>query len=84
MAIWITEMIVEMNTAMYHNNIFITDRKQITKIYLKEYLFFEILPLIFEGRTSDNIYLNVLVHLPLLLKIKGVMINLEKFEFYIL
>lgn len=54
------------------------------KIYLKEYLFFEILPLIFEGRNSENIYLNVILHLPLLLKIKGMMINLEKIEFYII
>lgn len=29
MASWITEMVVEMNTACYHNNHFITDRKVI-------------------------------------------------------
>jgi len=54
------------------------------KIYLKEYFFFEILPLIFEGRTSETLVFNILLHLPLLLKIKGMITNLEKLEFYIL
>ncbi|KAL4509355.1 hypothetical protein ABPG72_018286 [Tetrahymena utriculariae] len=81
---WIIEMVMEMNTAMYHNHLFVTDRKIIMKIYFKEYFFYEILPLIFEGRSSDNIYMNIFLQLPLLLKIKGMMINLEKLEFYIL
>lgn len=54
------------------------------KIYLKEYFLFEIFPLIFEGRKSDNPYYDILMKLPLLLKIKGMIINLEKLEFYIL
>jgi len=84
MASWILEMVMEMNTVCYHNNHFVTDRKVIIKIYAKEYFFFEILPLIFEGRTSPNTLFNVLLHLPLLLKIKGMMIILKKLEFYIL
>ncbi|KAL4479885.1 hypothetical protein ABPG74_020401 [Tetrahymena malaccensis] len=84
MAAWITEMLVEMNTACYHNNQFITDRKIIIQIYAKEYFFFEILPLIFEGKSSDNTLYNVLLHLPLLLKLKGMSIILSKLEFYIL
>jgi hypothetical protein len=31
---WITEMILQMNTATYHGNHFITDRKEIFKIYV--------------------------------------------------
>jgi hypothetical protein len=54
------------------------------KIYIKEYFFFEVLPLIFEGQKSANLVLNILLHVPLLLKIKGMMIILEKLEFYIL
>ena len=73
-----------MNTATYHGNEFITDRKTIFKIYLSEYFFFEILPLIFEGRTNKDILINVLLHIPLLLKIKGMMIILRKLEFYLL
>lgn len=84
MVAWVSEMVVEMNTAMYHHNIFITDRSVITKIYLKEYFLFEIFPLIFEGRKSSNLYLDILLKLPLLLKIKGMMVNLEKLEFFIL
>lgn len=76
MASWITEMVVEMNTACYHHNHFITDRKLIFQIYAKEYFFFEILPLIFEGRTHPNTLYNVLLHLPLLLKLKGMSIIL--------
>ena len=81
---WITEMLMEMNTVCYHHNHFVTDRKQIIKIYAKEYFFFEILPLLFEGRTAENTFFNVLLHLPLLLKIKGMSIILAKLEFYIL
>jgi len=84
MASWILEMLMEMNTVCYHNNHFVTDRMVIIKIYAKEYFFFEILPLIFEGRTSSDTLYNVLLHLPLLLKIKGMMIILKKLEFYIL
>jgi len=81
---WITEMLMEMNTVCYHHNHFVTDRKQIIKIYAKEYFLFEILPLLFEGRTAENTFYNVLLHLPLLLKIKGMSIILAKLEFYIL
>ncbi len=81
---WITEMILQMNTATYHGNHFVTDRKVIFKIYLQEYFFFEILPLIFEGRTNSNTLINVVLHIPLLLKIKGMMIILKKLEFYML
>lgn len=73
-----------MNTACYHHNHFVTDRAIIMKIYLKEYFFFEILPLLFEGRKSTHPGINILLHLPLLLKIKGMMIILEKLEFYVL
>lgn len=76
MGSWITEMFMEMNTVCYHHNHFVTDRRLIIKIYAKEYFFFEILPLIFEGRTSENTLYNVLLHLPLLLKIKGMSIIL--------
>ena len=54
------------------------------KIYMEEYLLFEILPLIFDGRKSDNLLLNILYKLPLLLKIKGMLIILKNLEFYIL
>lgn len=77
-------MVVQMNTACYHDNHFVTERSVLMRIYLKEYLFFEILPLIFEGRKSDQPVINVLLHIPLLLKIKGMMIILEKLEFYVL
>lgn len=73
-----------MNTACYHDNHFVTDRAVIMKIYLKEYLFFEILPLLFEGKKSSHPAINILLHLPLLLKIKGMSIIIEKLEFYIL
>ena len=53
-------------------------------IYFEEYLIFEALPLIFEGRKSDNITVNIILHLPLLLKIKGMSIILKKLEFYVL
>ncbi|KAL4479880.1 hypothetical protein ABPG74_020396 [Tetrahymena malaccensis] len=81
---WITEMLLQMNTATYYNNTFTKDRKIILQIYCKEYIFFEILPLLFEGRTSDSIPINIILHLPLLLKIKGIMIILKKIEFYAL
>ncbi|EWS72073.1 cyclic nucleotide-binding domain protein (macronuclear) [Tetrahymena thermophila SB210] len=83
-ACWITEMLLQMNTCLYHDNEYITDRKEIMVIYVQEYLFFEILPLIFEGRKSDNIAVDILLHLPLLLKLKGMTIILEKLEFYVL
>ncbi|KAL4507368.1 hypothetical protein ABPG73_012056 [Tetrahymena malaccensis] len=83
-ACWITEMLLQMNTCLYHDNEYITDRKEIMVIYVQEYLFFEILPLIFEGKKSDNITLDILLHLPLLLKLKGMTIILEKLEFYVL
>jgi len=73
-----------MNTATYHQNEFTSDRKLIMRIYLKEYFFFEIIPLIFEGRTSKDSLINILLHLPLLLKLKGMMIILKKLEFYVL
>ena len=73
-----------MNTATYHHNEFTSDRKLIMRIYLKEYFFFEIIPLIFEGRTSNDSLINILLHLPLLLKLKGMMIILKKLEFYVL
>ncbi|KAL4503003.1 hypothetical protein ABPG72_014232 [Tetrahymena utriculariae] len=81
---WVTEMLIQMNTATYYEGDFITDRKQLFKIYLKEYFFFEILPLIFEGKTSENQIINILYQLPLLLKIKGMSIILVKLEFLIL
>ncbi|KAL4509361.1 hypothetical protein ABPG72_018292 [Tetrahymena utriculariae] len=81
---WITEMLLQMNTATYYNNTFTKDRKLILQIYCKEYIFFEILPLLFEGRSSDSIPINIILHLPLLLKIKGIMIILKKIEFYAL
>lgn len=83
-AAWVSEMLIQMNTATYHDGDFITDRKTIFKIYLKEYFFFEILPLIFEGKTSPNTTINILLHLPLLLKLKGMSIILIKLEFLIL
>ena len=73
-----------MNTSTYHKKQFITDRKQILKIYIKEYFFFEILPLLFEGRSSEDVLINILLHLPLLLKLKGMIIILKKLEFYII
>ncbi|KAL4479879.1 hypothetical protein ABPG74_020395 [Tetrahymena malaccensis] len=81
---WISEMLIQMNTSCYHDNKFVTDRKVIMKIYLKEYFFFEIIPILFEGNKSSNNFVNILLHLPLLLKIKGMMIILQKLEFYIL
>ena len=83
-AAWVIEMLVQMNTSMYHRNHFTKDRKVIMKIYMEEYLLFEILPLIFDGRKSDNLLLNILYKLPLLLKIKGMLIILKNLEFYIL
>ncbi|KAL4509354.1 hypothetical protein ABPG72_018285 [Tetrahymena utriculariae] len=83
-ACWITEMLLQMNTCLYHDNEYITDRKEIMVIYVQEYLFFEILPLIFEGKKSDNIAVDIILHLPLLLKLKGMAIILEKLEFYVL
>jgi hypothetical protein len=73
-----------MNTKAYHNNHFITDRGTIIKIYIQEYFVFEILPLIFENVSSSNIFINVLLRMTLLLKIKGIIIILKKTEFYIL
>lgn len=84
MAAWVLEMFLQMNSATYYNNSFTKDRKIILKIYVKEYFFFEILPLLFEGRSSTSIPLNIILHLPLLLKIKGIMIIMKKLEFYIL
>lgn len=77
-------MLVQMNTSMYHDNHFTKDRKVIMKIYLKEYFFFEILPLIFDTRTSEYLGVYILLKLPLLLKIKGISIILKNLEFYIL
>ena len=54
------------------------------KIYLKEYFFFEILPLLFEGQQSSHPAINILYHLPILLKIKGMSIIINKLEFYVL
>lgn len=73
-----------MNTSTYHNNQFTKNRKVILRIYAKEYLLFEILPLICESYSSPNMLINILIRLPLLLKIKGIMIVLKKLEFYIL
>ncbi|KAL4434897.1 hypothetical protein ABPG74_021236 [Tetrahymena malaccensis] len=81
---WIFEMLLQMNTATYHDGDFITDRKAIFRIYLKEYFIFEIFPLIFEGKSSENAAINILLHLPLLLKLKGMSIILVKLEFLIL
>ncbi|EAS07084.2 cyclic nucleotide-binding domain protein (macronuclear) [Tetrahymena thermophila SB210] len=81
---WVSEMLLQMNTATYHDGDFITDRKIIFRIYLKEYFLFEILPLIFEGKSSKNEAINILLHLPLLLKLKGMSIILIKLEFLIL
>ncbi|EAS07111.2 cyclic nucleotide-binding domain protein (macronuclear) [Tetrahymena thermophila SB210] len=83
-AAWISEMLLSMNTFCYHHGQFITDRKQIFRIYIKEYFFFEFLPLIFEGRQSENIFYNVLLHLPLLLKLQGISIIMNKIEFFVL
>ncbi|KAL4432257.1 hypothetical protein ABPG74_020225 [Tetrahymena malaccensis] len=83
-AAWIFEMFLQMNTATYHECDFITDRKTIFRIYVKEYFFFEVLPLIFEGKSSSNAAINILLHLPLLLKLKGMSIILSKLEFLIL
>lgn len=76
-ACWVVEMLVQMNTSMYHNNHFTKDRKVIMKIYLKEYFFFEILPLIFDGKSSKYLLIDILFKLPLLLKVKGIMIILK-------
>jgi len=73
-----------MNTCLYHENNYITDRKEIIRLYFQEYILFEILPLIFEGRESTNVWLNILLHLPMLLKLKGMSIILKKLEFYVL
>ncbi|EWS75356.1 cation channel family protein (macronuclear) [Tetrahymena thermophila SB210] len=81
---WIFEMVLQMNTATYHEGDFITDRKTIFRIYVKEYFFFEVLPLVFEGKTSTNPTINIFLHLPLLLKLKGMSIILSKLEFLIL
>ncbi|EAR92161.2 cation channel family protein (macronuclear) [Tetrahymena thermophila SB210] len=75
-AAWIFEMVLQMNTATYHEGDFITDRKTIFRIYVKEYFIFEVLPLLFEGKTSSNPTINILLHLPLLLKLKGMSIIL--------
>ncbi|KAL4503004.1 hypothetical protein ABPG72_014233 [Tetrahymena utriculariae] len=81
---WVSEMLIQMNTSTYYEGEFVTDRKIIFKIYIKEYFFFEILPLIFEGKTSQNQALNIVYKLPLLLKLKGMSIILIKLEFLIL
>ncbi|KAL4509357.1 hypothetical protein ABPG72_018288 [Tetrahymena utriculariae] len=81
---WILEMVVQMNTACYHKNQFTKDRKVIMRIYLKEYFFFEVIPLIFQQKASSNKYVYILLRLPLLLKLKGMMIIVKKLEFYIL
>lgn len=60
MAAWITEMVINMNTSTYHAGSFITDRKEIMKIYLNEYFFYEIIPLIFENLSSHNIWISSL------------------------
>ncbi|KAL4480986.1 hypothetical protein ABPG72_014454 [Tetrahymena utriculariae] len=83
-AAWIFEMVLQMNTSTYHEGDFITDRKTLFRIYVKEYFFFEVLPLVFEGKTSSNPTINILLHLPLLLKLKGMSIILSKLEFLIL
>lgn len=75
---------MQMNTATYHEGDFITDRRIIFNIYIKEYFLFEILPLIFEGRSSDNYIIDVALKLPLLLKLKGMSIIFSKLEFLIL
>ncbi|KAL4466526.1 hypothetical protein ABPG72_000733 [Tetrahymena utriculariae] len=82
--VWIADMLIQMNTAMYHNNEFTEDRRIIMKTFIKEYFFFEVLPIIFENLHSENIYVSILFHLPLLLKMKGIMIMLDNLEFYIL
>ncbi|EAS05264.2 cation channel family protein (macronuclear) [Tetrahymena thermophila SB210] len=82
--VWIADMLIQMNTAMYHDNEFTEDRRIIMKTFLKEYFFFEVLPIIFENLHSSNIYVSILFHLPLLLKMKGIMIMLDNLEFYIL
>ncbi|KAL4455469.1 hypothetical protein ABPG74_012621 [Tetrahymena malaccensis] len=81
---WVSEMLIQMNTSTYYEGEFVTDRKIIFKIYVKDYFFFEILPLIFEGKTSQNQALNIVYKLPLLLKLKGMSIVLIKLEFLIL
>ncbi|EAS03805.2 histone acetyltransferase family protein (macronuclear) [Tetrahymena thermophila SB210] len=81
---WVFEMLISMNTSTYHEGEFVTDRRIIFKIYTKEYLLFEILPLIFDGKSSSNITLDILYKLPLLLKLKGMSIVLIKLEFLIL
>jgi hypothetical protein len=73
-----------MNTATYHKNVFITDRFKIIRIYLKEYFFFEILPLILENLKPSSLVLRILFYFPLLLKIKGMHIIFKNLEFYIL
>lgn len=77
-------MLVQLNTSMYHHNHFTKDRKVIMKIYLEEYFFYEVLPLIFDGKTSDVLVLNILYKLPLILKTKGILIIMKNLEFYIL
>ncbi|KAL4483325.1 hypothetical protein ABPG72_007967 [Tetrahymena utriculariae] len=81
---WVSEMLLQMNTATYHDGDFITDRKIIFRIYLKDCFLFEILLLIFEGKSSSNAAINIMLHLPLLLKLKGMSIILIKLEFLIL
>ncbi|KAL4509352.1 hypothetical protein ABPG72_018283 [Tetrahymena utriculariae] len=83
-AAWATEMLVQLNTSMYYHNHFTKDRKIIFQIYCSEYFFFEVLPLIFDGKSSDYKLLEILFLLTLLLKIKGIMIILKNLEFYIL
>lgn len=77
-------MLMQMNTGKYIKNNFITDRKMLMKFYVKEYFLFEIIPLIFEMFSSEDVFINILLHLPLLLKIKGMAIVLNNLEFYIL
>ncbi|EAS03524.2 cyclic nucleotide-binding domain protein (macronuclear) [Tetrahymena thermophila SB210] len=83
-AAWVTEMLVQLNTSMYYHNHFTKDRKIIFQIYCSEYFFFEVLPLIFDGKTSEYKLLEIFFLLTLLLKIKGIMIILKNLEFYIL
>jgi hypothetical protein len=73
-----------MNTATYHNNHFISDRLTIFKIYIQEYFFFEIIPLIFERLKTQYKVLNFIFHATVILKVKGMLIIMEKLEFYIL
>ncbi|KAL4509351.1 hypothetical protein ABPG72_018282 [Tetrahymena utriculariae] len=82
--VWVLEMIVQMNTAMYYKDQFTKDRRLIMKIYLKEYLFFEVVPLVFENLSFSNPILHLCFKLPLLLKMKGILQNIKYIEFYIL